>query len=93
MKITKLEPKFSTYIPNYEDMVDGELYISITFLSASHRCACGCGLETVTPLIDKDGWDISYSPEKGVSLSPSIGNFQYPCKSHYFIKNNQIEWV
>ena len=25
-----------------------------------------------------------------VSLSPSIGNFQFPCKSHYWIRENRV---
>ena len=28
-----------------------------------------------------------------MSICPSIGNWSYPCQSHYFIKNNQIVWA
>jgi hypothetical protein len=28
-----------------------------------------------------------------VSLSPSIGNFEFSCQSHYFIRKNLVVWV
>lgn len=28
-----------------------------------------------------------------VSLSPSIGNWNFPCRSHYIIRHNRIEWA
>src|SRR5690606_9199611 len=28
-----------------------------------------------------------------VSLSPSVGNWDLPCRSHYWIRNNKIEWA
>jgi hypothetical protein len=28
-----------------------------------------------------------------VSLSPSIGNWQFPCRSHYWIRENAIVWA
>lgn len=28
-----------------------------------------------------------------VSLRPSIGNWNYRCKSHYFITNNRVIWA
>lgn len=28
-----------------------------------------------------------------ISLNPSVGNWSYPCQSHYFIKNNRIVWA
>jgi hypothetical protein len=34
-------------------------------------------------------WDLLENGGK-VSLHPSIGNFQIPCKTHYFIKDNKI---
>src|SRR5688572_11055762 len=28
-----------------------------------------------------------------VSLSPSIGNWSFPCQSHYWIENNRLRWA
>ena len=53
-------------------------------------CACGCGEKTVTPL-GENGWNLTFD-ENGLSLKPSIGNFNIPCKSHYFITNNKVRW-
>ncbi len=26
-------------------------------------------------------------------MSPSVGNWSFPCQSHYWIKNDRIEWA
>lgn len=90
MKLTELKPEFVEYMD--KDPEPGILYISLRFRLAIHLCACGeCGIKTVTPLGLPNGWD--YTCEDGlVTLHPSIGNQQFPCKSHYWIKRNQIEW-
>jgi hypothetical protein len=61
------------------------------YATASHKCACGCGQEVVTPFTPTD-WKLIYDGES-VSLSPSIGNWSYPCRAHYFIRNNRIVWA
>lgn len=66
------------------------LYICIECNVTVHLCACGCGEKVILP-IHPDFWKITYDGET-VSLSPSIGNFQYTCRSHYFIRNNRIIW-
>ncbi|MDE5759047.1 MAG: hypothetical protein K2H85_10620 [Allobaculum sp.] len=66
------------------------MYISLLYGIATHLCACGCRNKIVTPL-SKNGWTLTYDGK--ISLSPSIGNYEIPCKSHYFITNNKIEWV
>lgn len=81
-----MKPKFVEYIP--EKLEDNVLYISIPFRTASHNCICGCGSEIVTPILP-NGWIFTYNGES-VSLSPSIGNWNLPCKSHYWIKNNNV---
>ena len=85
----KIDPLFVTYIP--DNMEDGKLYISVKYATAIHKCCCGCGKEVVTPLGD-NGWRLIQKKGK-ISLSPSIGNWQYECKTHYFIKNNKIIWL
>lgn len=73
-----------------KEIEDGVLYISMEYATAIHRCACGCGNKVVTPLSPKD-WKLTFNGES-ISLSPSIGNWNFDCKSHYWIVNNNIKW-
>lgn len=84
-----LKHKFVEIIP--KDPEDNILYISVRFRTAVHKCACGCGNKTVTPFSPTD-WKFIFNG-KSVSLIPSIGNWNFPCKSHYYITNNNIEWA
>lgn len=81
--------KFVEFIP--EQLDDNVLYISVEYKTAAHNCACGCGSRVVTPITPSD-WKLIYDG-KTVSLSPSIGNWSFSCRSHYWIKNNRIEAV
>ena len=85
----KLAHKFVELVP--EKLEKGILYISITYGTASHLCCCGCGREVVTP-IARNGWKFTYDGET-VSLAPSIGNWNLPCKSHYWISESRVEWA
>lgn len=29
----------------------------------------------------------------GVTMRPSVGSFNLPCKSHYYITDNKVEWL
>ncbi|WP_231422232.1 DUF6527 family protein [Pseudomonas sp. Leaf59] len=64
------------------------LYISIRFSGIAHACACGG--EVITPLTPTD-WRMTYDGET-VSLTPSIGNWSFPCRSHYWVKRSAVEW-
>jgi hypothetical protein len=86
--ITGLEPEFVTVIPR--DLVPGTLYISISYATVQHLCACGCGYQVSTPLSAR-GWKLIYDGET-VSLTPSVGNWSFPCRSHYWIRHNKIGW-
>ncbi|WP_408587473.1 DUF6527 family protein [Novosphingobium sp.] len=66
----------------------GVLYVSEEFETAAHLCACGCGSKVRTPLGPTE-WTFTDDP-RGPSLSPSVGNWQKPCRSHYVIKRGQI---
>lgn len=89
MKIHQIRPQFSEFIP--DKLEDGVLYISERYKTASHKCACGCGEEVVTPLSPVE-WQLR--KEGGlVSLHPSIGNWNYACRSHYWIRRNAIQWA
>ena len=86
MKVRSVRPQFVDSVPR--ELAEGVLYISRKYGTASHLCCCGCCTKIVTPLrpteyslTEKDG---------AVSLFPSIGNWNHPCQSHYWIKNNQV---
>lgn len=85
----KLQHKFVDSMP--QQLEDGILYISIRFRIASHKCCCGCGNEIVTNL-SPAGWQLTYDGES-ISLFPSIGNWTLPCRSHYWIRNNGVQWA
>jgi hypothetical protein len=55
-----------------------------------HLCLCGCGEEVVTP-IRPTGWRITFDGV-AVSLHPSIGNWDFTCRSHYWITDGQVRW-
>jgi hypothetical protein len=74
-----------------DQLEEGVLYISERFRICSHLCACGCKEEVVTPLSHAE-WQLFKKGEL-VSLLPSIGNWNYDCKSHYFIEQNRIRWL
>ncbi len=84
-----LQHKFVTNIP--DQLEDGVLYISIEHCTAIHKCICGCGNEVVTPF-SPTGWSLTFNG-KTISLNPSIGNWNFECKSHYWIKNSKIEFA
>ena len=82
-----LKHKFVEYIPDVIE--DGLIYITIKFRTAVHNCVCGCGNKVVTP-ISPTNWQLTYNGES-ISLYPSIGNWSFECRSHYWITNNNIK--
>ena len=82
----EITPVFVETVP--EGLEDGVLYISIRYRTSAHKCACGCGMKVVTPL-HPTAWEMHWNG-RTVSLSPSIGNWQFPCRSHYLIRRNRI---
>lgn len=86
---SRIDHEFVDEIPEEPD--EGVLYISIGYETAAHQCLCGCGSLIVTPLSPTD-WKLTFDGET-VSLSPSIGNWSFPCQSHYWIRNNRISWA
>lgn len=89
MRRTSIDHEFAEFIP--PELKDGVLYISIPYATAVHKCACGCGNKVVTPISPVD-WQLLYDGES-VSLTPSIGNWEFPCRSHYWIKSDKIRWA
>jgi hypothetical protein len=69
----------------------GVLYVSVTYGTAAHLCACGCGTKIRTPLGPTE-WAVGATPT-GQTLRPSVGNWQQPCRSHYLISAGEIVWA
>jgi hypothetical protein len=70
---------------------DGVVYVSVKYATAVHNCCCGCGNKVVTPL-SPTGWQLMFNGE-AISLTPSIGNWAFPCQSHYWITHNNVQWA
>ena len=85
------EPVFVEFVP--DELEDGKLYISEKYNTAIHKCLCGCGEETVTPLGGGKKWELVKEVNVTVSLIGSIGNFQMPCKSHYIMTKNIANFI
>jgi Family of unknown function (DUF6527) len=83
-----LKHKFVDKIPDFIE--EGILYVSIPYETAIHKCCCGCGSEVVTPLSPAD-WSVIFNGES-ISLDPSIGNWSFKCRSHYWITRNKVIW-
>jgi hypothetical protein len=88
-RLTRVEHKFVELLP--DELKPGMLYISVDFATCEHLCFCGCGSKVVTPLSPAD-WKLTYDGET-VSLSPSVGNWSFDCRSHYVIRANQVRWA
>jgi len=83
-----LEYEFVDVIPG--KLEEQTLYVSMDYATAVHKCCCGCGREVVTPLSPTD-WKLIYDGVS-VSLSPSIGNWSFECRSHYWIRKCKVRW-
>jgi hypothetical protein len=73
-----------------ERIDEGIVYISLNYRTIIHKCASGCGEEVNTPL-HQSSWKLIFNGES-ISLSPSIGNWNFDCKSHYWITENKVKW-
>lgn len=89
MKLVTIVPQFVELIPR--EIQDGVLYISEKYGTASHNCCCGCGMKVVTPF-SPARWQLRREGSL-VTLFPSIGNWNFPCRSHYWIRRNRVEWA
>lgn len=89
MKQPHLAHQFVDFIP--ERLEDDVLYISQRYCTAVHKCCCGCGEEVVTPLNPTD-WSLQIDNNL-VTLYPSIGNWSFACRSHYWIRRSKVIWA
>lgn len=100
-RIDEIKPVLVMELPkSVNDMKPGILYLKHNndgTYESFHLCPCGCG-EPVYLQYGGKGWDLKFSSVgaeglSSVTINPSIGCFDIPCKSHYFIRNNKIVWV
>lgn len=82
----QLEHRFVQYIP--DELEPGVIYISMEFATAAHACCCGCSEQVITPFTPTD-WKLTFDGDS-VSLWPSIGNWNFRCRSHYIIRRSRI---
>jgi hypothetical protein len=88
MRIASFRPILVEAVPDRLD--EGVLYISLKYKTALHKCACGCGNEVVTPLGPTD-WTL-FEQRGRISLWPSVGSWNLPCRSHYWIRHDVVAW-
>jgi len=91
-RVNELKPLYLDSFPQKKE--EGILYISEKYNVAVHLCACGCGIETVTP-IEQGEWSLTKNGDK-VTLRPSIGNFSWErpkYHAHYYITDNRVDWL
>lgn len=89
MKTRKFKHMFVEKVP--DKIKRDVLYICLPYNITVHECACGCNEKVALPLAPNQ-WIMKYDGQS-ISLSPSIGNWSYKCKSHYFIRNNRVLWA
>lgn len=87
-KLRKIKLVRVHFVP--KTLEPGLLYVSEEFDAVLHLCACGCGRKVSTPL-GPTAWTFKETPT-GPSLSPSVGNWQFPCRSHYWIRGGDVFW-
>ena len=89
MRIDRMRLELVEFMPS--TLESGVLYVSQKYRTAAHLCACGCG-EKIRTQLGPLGWRFT-NQRQGPSLYPSIGNWQKPCRSHYFIKSGLVIWA
>ena len=83
-----MTPTYTQVIP--DDIQDNKIYISKEYGVCIHNCPCGCKHQIVLPFTENQ-WTLTENNDK-VSLTPSIFSKSLKCQSHYYIKNNNVQW-
>lgn len=90
LKKVKIEPVFVEFIPDV--LEENKIYISEEYKCAIHNCLCGCKEKTIMPLYG-NGWNLTKEKDGTVSFTPSVGNFNFSCMSHYIITRNVANFI
>lgn len=85
----RLRAEFVEKMP--DTLEDGVIYISQKYRVALHNCCCGCGEEVSTPLGPTE-YSLRVDGD-AVTVTPSIGNHDFACRSHYLIRGGSIVWA
>lgn len=89
IKKIPIKHEFVKYIPDFDNMEYGVVYIAKEYFIAIHKCLCGCGVEAAMILNeDKDdstGWNYSINNQDKITFTPSVLNTHCPNKYHYII--------
>jgi hypothetical protein len=88
-RVDRFDHQFVEYVPAPLD--ERVLYISIPFATVVHLCACGCGTKVVNAL-DPNDYSFTFDGET-ITLDPSIGNWDFHCRSHYLIRRSYVRWM
>lgn len=71
-------------------LADNVVYVSEEFEVAALKCACGCGHQV--NLLLGDGHTV-YDEGGLADISPSIGVWDAPCRSHFWIYRGRVRWA
>lgn len=88
MAIERFKLRRVHYMP--AELEAGVLYVSDEFEVAGHLCACGCGNKVMLPL-GSEQWSVQ-EVGREATVRPSIGSWQLPCRSHYWITAGAVVW-
>jgi len=93
IKKVDIIPVFVEFIPDIKK--ENHIYISEKYSVAVHHCLCGCLQRTVMPISDTDNnkWKLIKEKDGTVSFIGSVGNYNFPCKSHYVITKNVANFI
>lgn len=94
-KPLQFKAEYSVDIP--EKPQPGKLYLVGSgehIWCAAFVCPCGCKELVQLSLLPTSSprWDYRLEAERNVSLFPSVRRVR-GCRSHFFVKHGQIEWV
>lgn len=93
----KEPPRFAKYISELADnLTDDIIYVvgeNEFFWFVVLNCPCGCGDIVHLNLLPEANpcWKIESHSDGTISVKPSVWSLK-GCKSHYFIKNGEINW-
>jgi hypothetical protein len=90
-KITEVTYSFVDSAP--EQLEPGKIYISTKYRAIVHLCLCGCNEKVLLKLDpDPDYWSFTFDG-RTISIHDSVGNVGLPCRSHYFVRRNRVDWL
>jgi hypothetical protein len=88
-RIHEIEYEFVDSAPSQLQL--GKMYISTKYRAIVHLCLCGCN-EKVLLKLDPDEWSVTFDG-RSISIHDSVGNVGLPCRSHYIVRRNRVEWL